>query len=411
MWTLTLTLAALAQVEPSDGGVAAAPPREATQRSEQAENTRLEAANAAALVGGPSTAADAYQLSGYVEAFYQWNFNQPSNGITAWRGFDNRHNAFTISNAVIDLQWDFEDVVGRVALQVGHTPSSYYLAEPGRSGAAGVNASGAELWKYVQQAFAGYRFPVGRGLLVQAGLFLSPIGPEGIAVRDNWTWSRSTLFFALPYYHAGVRASVPLTERWAVTVAAYNGWNSVVDNNPEKSVSAQATWAVPGQLALSLLYFGGVERPVGAAEGRAWRHLLDAHVTWFPTRRVALLAHVNGGLEPSALGLAAWAGAALSGRLEVRPWLFLAVRGDVLHERVPAGGGALFFGLPVVASGTATVDARPHPRVSFRLEYRRDQASAPLYFQGLVAGDGQGAPWVPTRAAQDTLTLGATTWF
>jgi hypothetical protein len=49
--------------------------------------------------------------------------------------------------------------------------------------------------------------------------------------------------------------------------------------------------------------------------------------------------------------------------------------------------------------------------VSFRLEYRRDQASAPIYFRGQVEGDGQGTPWVPSRTAQDTLTLGATTWF
>ncbi|MBL8938570.1 MAG: hypothetical protein JNM69_28640, partial [Archangium sp.] len=52
-----------------------------------------------------------------------------------------------------------------------------------------------------------------------------------------------------------------------------------------------------------------------------------------------------------------------------------------------------------------------HPRVSFRLEYRRDQASAPLYFRGAVEGDGVTTPWVPTRNAQDTLTLGVTTWF
>jgi hypothetical protein len=411
MWTLAVALVTLAQVEAPDAGMGARVIVDGGSESTQAEDARLAAANAAALVGGTVTAAEAYDLSGYVEAFYQWNFNDPSNGLTAWRGFDNRHNTFTVSNAVVDLQWDYENVVGRVALQVGHTPSSYFLAEPGLSGAAGVNATSAELWKYVQQGFVGYRFPAGRGLLVQAGLFLSPIGPEGIAVRDNWNWSRSTLFFALPYYHTGVRASASLTERWAVTLAAYNGWNSVVDNNGEKSLSLQATWAVPETLALSLLYFGGVERPRGAMEGRAWRHLLDAHVTWFVTKAVAVLAHLSGGLEPNTLGVAAWVGGALSGRLEVRPWLSLALRGDVLHERVPTGGSPIFFGLPFVASGTATVDVRPHPRVSFRLEYRRDQASAPLYFRGQVEGDGQATPWVPSRSAQDTLTLGATTWF
>lgn len=383
---------------------------DAGSRSTAAEDLRLEAANAAQLVGGVTTASEAWDLGGYAEAFYQWNFNAPSNGITAWRGFDNRHNSFTVGNVALDLQWDYEGVVGRVALQVGHTPSSYYSAEPGLSGASGVNASNAELWKYVQQGFVGYRFPVRKGLLVQAGIFLSPIGPEGIAVRDNWNWSRSTLFFALPYYHTGFRASLQVTERWAVTLAGYNGWNSVVDNNAEKSISVQATWAIPERVAVSLLYFGGVERPPGAPEGRAWRHLLDAHVTWVVSPVVSLLAHVNGGLEPNAVGTAAWFAAAGYARFTVRPWLFVAARGDVMHER-PGGATPLFFGVDLVGSVTGTIEVKPHPRVSFRLEYRRDLASAPIYFRGTVEGDGVMTPWVPTRAAQDTLTLGATTWF
>ncbi len=273
MVSLLMVSVVLASAE-ADGGVELV---DAGLQSTVAEDSRLQASNASDLVGGVTTNENAFTLSGAAEAHYQWNFNEPSNGITAWRGFDNRHNTFTISNVMLDVQWDYEGVVGRVALQIGSTPSSYYLAEPGRSGAAGVNGTGSELWKYVQQGFVGYRFPVKRGLVVQAGVFLSPIGPEGIAVRDNWHWSRSTLFFALPYYHTGARASLQLTERWAFTLAGYNGWNSVVDNNPEKSVSLQATYAVPNELAVSLLYFGGVEREEGALEGRAWRHLLDAH--------------------------------------------------------------------------------------------------------------------------------------
>lgn len=389
-----------AGVELVDGGL----------QSTVAEDSRLQASNASDLVGGVTTNENAFTLSGAAEAHYQWNFNQPSNGITAWRGFDNRHNTFTVSNVMLDVQWDYEGVVGRVALQVGSTPSSYYLAEPGRSGAAGVNGTGSELWKYVQQGFVGYRFPFKRGLVVQAGLFLSPIGPEGIAVRDNWNWSRSTLFFALPYYHTGARASLQLTERWAFTLAGYNGWNSVVDNNPEKSVSVQATYAVPNLLAVSLLYFGGVEREEGALEGRAWRHLLDAHATWVVTPFVSLLAHVNGGIEPNALGVSGWVGSALAARFTIRPWLFAALRGDVLHERRGAAG-AIFFGVDLVGSATGTIEVKPHPRVSFRLEYRRDIASAPIYFLGKVQGDGVTTPWVPSRAAQDTATLGVTTWF
>lgn len=376
--------------------------------------------------GAPSSAASAststptstaptqapFTLGGYAEALYQWNFNNPSNGITNFRGFDNRHNTFTLSNVALDATWDHKNLIGRLALQVGHTPSTYYLSEPSAAGSSGANATDAELWKYIQQAYVGYRF--GDALTVTAGLFLSPIGPESMAVRDNWNWSRSNLFFGLPFYHTGVRVSYALSDVWALTIAGYNGWNSVVDNNGAKSVSSQLTYTRP-DVAVSVLYFSGSERPGGAPEGRAWRHLLDTHVTWHATPWLSLLAHANGGFERNEFGSSAWAAGALYARFRIVEQLFFAVRGDLFYEHVAANGAGqaspIFWPAPWVSSGTATIDFRPHEHVSFRLEYRHDQAGADMYFGGDVAGDGRASPFVASRASQDTLTMGATTWF
>ncbi|GMU63722.1 MAG: hypothetical protein AMXMBFR34_54850 [Myxococcaceae bacterium] len=381
-----------------DGGTPEAPGPDET---EHREHDRQSGESASALLGASGTAGQ-FTLSGYAEAFYQWNFNQPGNNLTNFRGFDNRHNTFTIANAVLDVRWDYGRVFGRVALQVGHTPSTYYLAEPGFGGASGANATGPELWKYLQQANVGYTFDVGRGLLVEAGIFLSPISPEAMAIKDNWNWSRSNLFFGLPFYHTGARASLPLSDRWTVTLAAYNGWNSVVDNNKEKSVSLQATYAVPTKLALSLLYFGGVERSGDSSEGRPWRHLLDAHVTWTVTPRVALLLHLNAGVEANALGLAAWAAGAVYGRVQLASWLWAAARLDGFVEQTPAGGAPIFWPERFMASQTLTLDARPHERVSIRLEFRHDESGGPVFF------DRAGSMSQPR---QDSLTVGATTWF
>lgn len=354
-------------------------------------------------------------FGGYAEAFYQWNFNQPANGITNFRGFDNRHNSFTISNAALDVSWDVRDIVGKITIQIGHTPSTYYLAEPALAGAGGANGSSAELWKYLQQAYVGYRFGIGRGLLLQAGLFLSPIGPEGMAVRDDWNWSRSNLFFGLPFYHTGARLTYPITPQWSVTLAGYNGWNSIVDNNDEKSISAQITYTRPDKLALSILYFGGVERARGAPEGRPWRHLFDLHATWQPHERLALIGHVNAGTEKTNFGTAAWVASALYARFRIFSKMYVALRGDAFRENAPqsASGMAapIFWPVSWVASGTATLDVRPHERTSFRLEYRHDQAAGDMFFGANVEGDGLVRPFVPNRRSQDTVTLGATTWF
>lgn len=372
------------------------------------------AASASAQAQTEEKSPTPFKLGGYVEAFYQWNFNNPSNGITNVRGFDNRHNSFTLSNVALDVQWDYENLVGHLTLQVGHTPSTYYLGEPNLSGSDDANASNAELWKYLQQAYAGYRFGLGRGLTITAGLFLTPIGPETIPVHENWNWSRSTLFFELPYYHTGIRASYPLSDAWEVSLAGYNGWNSVVDNNDEKSVCAQVTFTQP-EIAFSALYFGGVERNAGAPEGRAWRHLLDSYVTWHVTPALSLRAHANGGFEPNEFGVSHWLASALYARLRLLEPLFVAARVDAFYENAasdgPTSAAPIFVPADWVSSATATLDYRPHERVSFRLEFRHDHADSDLYYGGTVGRDATTGSFTPNRQTQNTLTLGATTWF
>jgi hypothetical protein len=342
-------------------------------------------------------------VGGYVEAYYQLNWRRPSNRLTNLRGFDNRERTFTLSNVALDTKATRGPLAARVTLQIGSTPSTYYLAEPALPGAGGANATGPELWKYVQQASLAYT--TAGGLVVDAGVFPSPIGPEVIPIKDNWNWSRSDLFFGLPFYHTGVRASLPLGGGWTGMLHAYSGWNSVVDNNAYPSVAASAAYAgstVSGQI----LYFGGIERSPGAAEGTAWRHLLDAYATITVTDAVSVLAHADAGIEPNDLGTSGWLAGALYAKLALRPTLYAAARGDYFREWVAPGAAAMFWPIPWIASATATVAWQPTAGLSVRLELRHDHADSDVFFGGDVDAAG-----TPNRRAQDTATLGVTGWF
>jgi hypothetical protein len=370
------------------------------------------------LVGGREAhaqTADTFTLGGYVETFYQWNANDPSNGITNARGFDNRHNSFTLSNLALDALWDRESIVGRLTVQVGNTPSTYYLAEPVLAGSGAVNATGPELWKYIQQALVGYRSQGTHAWVASAGLCLSPVGPEGIAVRDNWNWSRSNLFFGLPFYHTGVKMTYPLDAERTASFAIFNGWNSVVDNNEEKSVCGQFTFTRPSKVSASVLYFGGVERATGAPEGRPWRHLFDVYASWDATTWLSLLTQVDAGFESNRFGTSRWTAGALNARFRASEQVHIAARVDAFDEQVASNqlgtASPIFWPVSWVASGTLTVDYRPIERASFRLEYRHDSADGDMFFGGDVSGDGVTTPFEPNRSRQDTITLGAVTWF
>ena len=358
-----------------------------------------------------------FKPEGYVEAYFAWNANEPSNGITNYRGFDNRHATFGLTNVAAGGTASYGPVSTRILFQVGSTGSTYYMGETARPGASGANATNGELWKYLQEAYLQVKLPVAsKTLSVAGGLFLSPIGIESMPVKDNWNWSRSNIFFGLPFYHAGVRATLDLGGGWSTSLCGINGWNSVVDGNTEKSVLGELLYASDA-LSFHLLYVGGVERPTGAPEGPYWRNVWDA---WMKVRvipRVEIAANANGGFEPNRIGTSSWLAFAAYGRVTLAPWAFLAVRADTFRENIPssAQGTAtpIFWnGTRQMSSTTGTFEVRGWEHVSLRLEYRHDVANADTFFAGTVQGDGsQALPYLPNARAQDTLLVGATAWF
>jgi hypothetical protein len=352
-------------------------------------------------------------IGGYVEAYYQAHVQDPSNHITNLRGYDNRSRSFTLSNAAIDVKGEKGPVATHIILQVGQTPSTYYLGEPANPGTGSVNASTSELWKYLQTATVTVKGP--SDTTIEAGLFPSPVGIEVLPIKDNWNWSRSNLFFGLPGYHAGARISHALGGGgWTGTLHLYNGWNSVVDNNNTPSLAASASYTSASTTA-QLLYFGGIERATGAPEGKPWRHLFDALVQYAVTREVSVAAQGDAGFEPNDIGTSSWVAGALYGKVALSDKLYAAVRGDFFYEKLAEGNGmtagAIFWPTKWVAEGTATLAYQPADSVSLRLEYRHDQAPADAFFGGTVTGDGVATAYVANRKTQDTATLGVTAWF
>jgi hypothetical protein len=306
-------------------------------------------------------------------------------------------------------------VTAHVALQIGLTPETYYLNEPVSPGTNAAGTTGPNVWKFIQQANVAWVAPLGRGLTIDAGIFLSPIGPESMPIKDQWNWSRSNLFFGLPFYHTGGRLTYPFTDRITVSLQVYNGWNSVVDNNPEKSIAGQFTYIIKDKLTYQFLYFTGVERPVGSPTGRPWRHLFDTYLTLYPKSWVSALLYFDGGFEPNNFGTSAWAAGAFYLRFHPLKWLYLAARGDFFYEWIPsnANGTAppIFWnGSNWISEATATIQVQPWDTIAFMLEYRHDQAQQNLFFYHQVPFDLLRNP-LPNANSQDTITLGAVAWF
>ena len=361
-----------------------------------------------ASADAPAPVAPTLKITGYIETFYQYNVNRPSNLVTAYRAYDDRSSSFTISDAVLDVTGEVGAVTTRIALQVGHAPATYYGGEPVYPAQAGTGPTGPEVWRVIQQAIIGYKV---HDLQTEAGIFLSPVGVEGIAIKDQWNWSRSTPFAALPSYHAGVRLTYPLSDEVTGVVLVTNGWNDIVNRNPYPCVAAIVSYAPTSTLSGQVLYFGGIEPAHGAPEGQPWRHLFDVTATWNATDQVSVEMQADTGFEPNTFGTSHWLDGAGYVRIHPERRLYVAARIDYFHEYDAPGASRLFFPANDTGSLTLTTDVRPADNLSVRLEYRHDRANAEMFYKGEVARDVMSGTDIPTARSQQTLTLGATTWF
>jgi hypothetical protein len=182
--------------------------------------------------------------------------------------------ALTIGTTASRSRWPrptsplVDDVArGIIALQTGTVPAALYATEP--TGAGAFASTGAQQLSIVREAWGGAT--LARGLTLDAGVFLSPVGFDGAAAKDNRFWSLSNLGVGLPFYLTGVRLSAPLGENTTLTGGVFNGWNRIFDDNEGKTVGLWVDHQFAQGARLHALYIGGAE---GAGD-RPWRHTVD----------------------------------------------------------------------------------------------------------------------------------------
>src|SRR5204863_9180987 len=124
----------------------------------------------------------------------------------------------------------------------------------------GSDPGGLGFDQYLKEAYFSYLAPVGKGLQVDVGKFVTPHGAEVIETKDNWNYSRGLLFsYAIPYYHMGMRAAYSPSDKLTVTGFLVNGWNNVVDSNHAKTVGVSVTGKPNANVSVIANYMTGVE--------------------------------------------------------------------------------------------------------------------------------------------------------
>jgi|GEM_PF-359409 len=357
-------------------------------------------------------------LHGTVELAYAYNFNNPSNGLNAWRWYDYRHNIVGLQNAMLTTEFEKGPVSGQVQLQLANFAEVFW--DSGRGLEKDL------LWRLLQQVSAKWTTPH-EPLSIEGGAFNVPFGAEWNAAYLNWTWSSGNLFALMPYQVGGLRANYDVGRGWTVRAGVYNGWDQIAtDNNRAKSMLLSLEWEKPDdeETYFFVNYMVGNERDPDDSRGPYARHTFDVYGQWHATESFFIRAQTFSGFEPTrGSTIDGWLGGALSVRVDPTSWLSLVGRGDFVRTFSGATGDNLFHAdtlemtgrntndSTLIGSATLTVDAHPASNVALRLEGRHDRADFPLFYKGNVERAADATEDTPNATNQTTITFGMTTWF
>jgi hypothetical protein len=358
----------------------------------------LGAPRASAQEAEPPEAAPSLALSGSVDGFFAYNPNHPLDHANFFPGVGTsakRENEASINLAALDLSLPAKPVGFRLVLGVGTSTDVVHAAE-----VRGVAAS-PDLWRNVVQASAQWQTKLGRGLLLEAGIYPSHIGMEAFQTKDNWNYTRSYLGELSPYYQTGLKVAYPFSEHWSGQLHLLNGWQMISDNNRGKTVGGQLAYSAD-RLSISVNGIAGPELPDNDDDVRA---LGDLVATWKATKSVSLGLSADVAREGRPTGEAAsWKGIGLYARLAPpESKTALALRTEYYDD----GGGAISGIAQTLKEVTLTLEHRPVKQLILKLEGRYDRSSALVFGSDQAADDGS-----PLRKRdQFLLLLGAVASF
>ena len=221
------------------------------------------------------------ELSGFVDLYYAFNDNDPADRENFYPGYGNvakRADEFGLNLVGLDVLLPPEPIGFHVTVAAGNEMEILKLGEPEGE------TVGRDTFRHVYQATISYATGLGRGLLVEGGLYQGHVGFESPLPKDNWSYTQAWTGNLTPSYQTGIKLVYPFTDTVSGELHLVNGWQITGDNNDGKSFGTKLAWAPEwGSLTLNTWY--GPELPSNDDDVRT---LLDLVATVNATDRLQL---------------------------------------------------------------------------------------------------------------------------
>jgi len=318
-------------------------------------------------------------LSGFGDVYYGYNYNHPPDNFSGFRNFEAPANGFSFNMAelILDKAPDATTSDGRLGY---HVSAGYGNAARVVNG-SDVGGDGSQF--YLKEAYLDYLAPIGKGLTITVGKFVTPIGAEVIESNANWNYTRSLLFYyAIPYFHFGASAKYAFNSKWALTGYLVNGWNNSdifhdagTGQSSGLTYGASLAWTPTAKWAVTENYFAGPVTDAYPTEFAGytlndWKQLEDATIAYTPNMKWAFQVNGDYGFGPKSYSDCGGEDAIVRGAASVTPDAPISCT---------AGPTKTWWGV----AGYAKYTLSPKTNFAARYEYYED----PNGYTGLLDGD------------------------
>jgi Putative beta-barrel porin-2, OmpL-like. bbp2 len=342
-------------------------------------------AAAAAPTAPGSSPFDSISISGMVDGYYGYNFQHPhgtaasvpagnsGTELTPYRAFDAPTNALSLNMIELTLAKAPDANNSRLGFNLtlgyGNAMNVVNSTDPAGLGFA----------QYLKEGYVSWLAPVGKGLQIDFGKFVTQHGAEVIETSGNWNYSRGILFtYAIPFYHFGLRSKYVFNDKYNFSAYLVNGWNDIQDNNSGKTGGFQFGWNPTKKIGVIQNYMVGPEQ---ANDNSDIRHLWDTIVTYNPTSNLSLMWNFDYGRD-TPLGTTSpvwWSGIAAYARYAFNEKYAFAGRYEFYDDH----NGFTTGGTPQdLNEFTLTFERTVSKHLITRWEFRRDMSNQPTMLKG-----------------------------
>ena len=309
------------------------------------------------------------EVSGFLDSYYSLNPNDPTetdNGkMNDYYNFNQDANQPSLSAAKLTLNHDPAPIGLHIDAIYGRTNRL-------------INATN-QLY-FVEQSFLSVKPAKWKGLEIDGGKFVTAAGAETIEAKDNWNYSRSLLFaWAIPYWHFGGRASMPVNKVETVGLQVVNGWNNITHNVGGPTIGITSALTLPKYTWSANVYTGAADVP----GQKGYRNLFDTTLLLTPNTKLNAYINFDVGQQKNTVsstgqGTASksnWYGFAMASHYQLTGTMAAAARYEDLDDTQGAATGTA----QNLQEVTGTYEYKWKYGFLGRLEYRHDWSSQPSF--------------------------------